>query len=275
MKTLRSAALTIALFAGMFLAIIGLNGIAAFKKPVDLYAETTEVTDISKITPIEADIYAVLDCFVQETTTTKKNGSVTSKEYDYYYIIPAYDGDDEYYIGIKVPDSLDHKYDEICDLTWDWLYGEENAFGEKTVHTEGRLKKMDKEIYQYMTEWFEEMEWFTSDADIEKYVLAVYLDPFDISATKKKTLIGGGILAVCLLVAVLTLVFEGKKSEKAQEQKYLVINGVSYPKEVFDNVNRSIENKENIFALQEFCEITGLKPEEAQAIIHSWHKFYL
>lgn len=276
MKALRPLFITILFVAGAALAFGFTDYVAAFKTPVDLYGETTNVSDISKTTPLTADIYAVLDCFVEETTTTKnKNGSVTKKEYDYYYIIPAYNGDETYYIGIKVPDDKDYAYDEICELTWQWMYGETENLGDKTVHAEGCLKKMNDEMYGYMVEWFEETEWFETTADIEKYVLPMYFEPLNFAGLRNVTYVCGGAFAVSLILFVLSFVLGKKKMMKAQEQTCVVINGISYQKELFENVNRFVANKENVFAIQELCQITGLTPEEAQPVIHSWHKYYL
>lgn len=275
MRALRTVFVTFALFAVIMLAVGGLDCIASFKTPVDLYGETTNVSDITRTTPVEADVYAVIDCFVTETTTTTKNGAVTDKDYDYYYIIPAYNGDETYYIGIKVPEDIDYKYDDICDLTWQWMLGDSAELGEKTVHAEGCLKEMDDELYDYMVEWFEEAEWFESDADIEKYALPLYLDPVRFSSTRTLTLVAVGTLIVCVVLWIVVGKVDKKREKKSAAQTHVVINGVSYPKETFHNVNRCIANRENIFALQELCNITGLTPEEAQPIIQSWNKYYL
>ncbi|MBP3542999.1 MAG: hypothetical protein J6J86_02105 [Lachnospiraceae bacterium] len=275
MRALKSVLLVFSIFAVIMLFVGGFDCIASFKTPVDLYGETTNVSDITRTTPVEADVYAVLDCFVTEKTTTTKNGTVTGTDYDYYYIIPAYDGDETYYVGIKVPEDEDYEYDEICNQTWEWLMGDIDDIGEKTVHAEGCLKKMDDELYDYMVEWFEESEWFESDSDIEKYALPLYLDPVKFSSTRTMTIVAVGTLVVCLVLFIVFGKIEKKQTKKAQAQTHVVINGVSYPKEAFRNVNRCIANRENVFAIQELCSITGLTPEEAQPIIQSWNKYYL
>lgn len=261
--------------AVVFLFICGVDTIAAFRKPVDLYAEETDATKLGRTTPVEAEIYAVLECFCTETTTTKRNGAVTKKSYDYYYAIPVFAGEETYYVGVKVSDSEDHIYDDICDETWKWLNGTTDRLGELTVQAEGCFHKMDDELYGYMVETFEDMQWFESDADLEKYLLPVYLKPVRFNETRIMFLASMGALIVAAAVLIIIFRLDKKQDKKAQEQTHVVINGVSYPKETFNHVNRCIANRERLFAVQELSEITGLSVEEAQQIISKWNEYYL
>lgn len=256
------------------IGVSGLDSFASFKKPVDLYADDTDVTKLGRTDAVEADIYAVLDCFATETTTTKRNGAVTGKSKDYYYIVPAFKGDETYYIGVKSNSDDQRSYDKIADLTWAWLSGESSDFGEQSIHIEGCLKKMDKELLGYMKEWFEESEWFESEAEMEKYVLPVCLETVRFGTVKIMFLVGVGVFIVCAILIITGIISERKDSKKAKQQTHVVINGVSYPKNTFDHVNRCILNKERIFAVQELRDITGLDLEEAQKIIDNWTQYY-
>ena len=275
MKTLRSVMLVLMIFVGIGLFYNGLDGIASFKKPVDLYAEDTNVTELGRLDNVEVDVYAILDCFASETTTTKRNGSVTGKKVDYYYILPAFDGDDTYYIGLKASSKEHNDYEKIADLTWDWLEGKTSDYGNVTAHVNGCLKKMDKELYKYMKEWFEEAEWFDSDADIEKYVLNVYLEPVNFGTSRIVFLVCIGIMVVGVIVLILGFRSDGKHKKQVKEQTHVVINGVSYPKASFEHINRCILNREKIFAVQELRDLTGLDLEEAQKVIDNWNQYYL
>lgn len=274
MKTLRSIAIVFAVISAIVIGVSGLDSFASFKKPVDLYADDTDVTKLGRTDAVEADIYAVLDCFATETTTTKRNGAVTGKSKDYYYIVPAFKGDETYYIGVKSNSDDQRSYDKIADLTWAWLSGESSDFGEQSIHIEGCLKKMDKELLGYMKEWFEESEWFESEAEMEKYVLPVCLETVRFGTVKIMFLVGVGVFIVCAILIITGIISERKDSKKAKQQTHVVINGVSYPKSTFDHVNRCILNKEKIFAVQELRDITGLDLEEAQKIIDNWTQYY-
>lgn len=274
MRALNSVAGVFAIFAIIMLAVCGLDSVASFKTPIDLYAEETNINELGRTDAVEAEVYAVLDCFAIETTTTKKNGAVTGTSKDYYYIIPAYDGDEEYYIGVKASSKAYKDYESIADLTWEWLSGEAVTLGSKTAVVEGCLKEMDDELYDYMVEWFEEAQWFTSDSEMEQYVLPVCLEPVNFSTTRIMFLVAVAVLIICVVSFVLTHRADKKQEKKAKEQTHVVINGVSYPKATFDHVNRCILNRERIFAVQELRDITGLELEEAQKIIDNWNSYY-
>ena len=87
-------------------------------------------------------------------------------------------------------------------------------------------------------------------------------------------LVGVGVFIVCAILIITGIISERKDSKKAKQQTHVVINGVSYPKNTFDHVNRCILNKEKIFAVQELRDITGLDLEEAQKIIDNWTQYY-
>lgn len=274
MRVLRSIAIVFAVISAIMLGVCGLDGFASFKKPVDLYADDTDVTKLGRLDAVEADIYAVLDCFATETTTTKRNGAVTGKSKDYYYIVPAFAGEETYYIGVKSSSADQRSFDKIADLTWAWLSGESSDFGNQSIYVEGCLKKMDKELLGYMKEWFEESEWFESEAEMEKYVLPVCLETVRFDTVKVMFLVGIIVFVICAILIITGLISERKDSKKAKQQTHVVINGVSYPKNTFDHVNRCILNKERIFAVQELRDITGLELEEAQKIIDNWNQYY-
>ena len=134
---------------------------------------------------------------------------------------------------------------------------------------------MDKELYKYMKEWFEEAEWFDSDADIEKYVLNVSLEPVNFGTSRIVFLVCIGIMVVGVIVLILGFRSDGKHKKQVKEQTHVVINGVSYPKASFEHINRCILNREKIFAVQELRDLTGLDLEEAQKVIDNWNQYYL
>lgn len=276
MKTLRSCGLILAIVAGISLFLIGKDGIASLQKPVDLYADDTNVTKLGNLKAVEADVYAVLDCYASEVTTTKRNGSVTGQSEDFYYIIPAFNGEETYYIGLKASEKNSRAYDKLADITWEWLSGASSTYGESTEYIAGRMAKMDDELYDYMVEWFQEAEWFETDAEISKYVLPVYISPIiSFNNTRILFLVCVAALSVGIVMVVVSMVLEKKRGKAAKEQMVVVINGVSYPKETFDRVNSSIRNKEAIFAVQELRDITGISLEEAQNIVDHWNEYYL
>lgn len=174
--------------------------IASFTKPVDLYAEETNVKEIGDTQLVEAELYASFGCFVEEETTTKnKYGNVTNKRSDFYYIVPAFNGEELYYIGVEVPQEKQSLYEKMTDSTYDYFSGYAADFSEDTIKVTGRLAKLEDDKYQYFREWFEEEQW--TDEEIDEYVLPVYIETFVPSSVRKMffAAIGLMVLGIALL----------------------------------------------------------------------------
>lgn len=276
---MKKGLLTAGAIIGAFCAIILLanakDGIKTIRPIVDLYAENTDITELSTSQAVEAEIYMTLDYFATETTTRTRDGNVVSRDNDYYFIIPAFSGDDAYFIGIRVDGSDYSTFSSISDETYDYLMGYADDFGMTTTTTEGGLAKLDDEMYQYMVEWFEEAQWFENDADIDKYVLPLYIDPFRVNLVRTMFIIG--VLGTILGVVCLILLIMANKKEKTQakEQTVVVIAGMSYPKATFSRVNQFLAQRETVFAMQELRNITGIGPEEAKEVLDHWSNYYL
>lgn len=172
-------------FAGvilLFLGICGLvsegwSGIAAYRKPIDLYAENTDIHDLTKTSNLEAEIYMAFDYFAKTTETSTFYSYSNSRDVDYYFIIPAFSGDEVYFIGILVEAKDLDTFNAISEETYAYLIGEENTYGTTTIYEQGTLKDMNDELYGYFTDWFKAANWFDDEHDIEKYVLPIYLNP--------------------------------------------------------------------------------------------------
>lgn len=172
-------------FAGVILLLLGVGGminegwagIAAYRKPVDLYAPDTDIHDLTKTSNLEAEIYMTFDYFAKMTETSTFYGYSSSRDMDYYFIIPAFSEDEIYFIGIRVEAKDLDTFTAISEETYAYITGEEPNLGTTTIYEQGTLKKMRDELYDYFTAWFKDAEWFENENDIEKYVLPLYLDP--------------------------------------------------------------------------------------------------
>ena len=105
-KGLQILGIIIGVFSVIILIANGRDGIATLKPVVDLYAEDTDITKLSTTQAVEADIYMSLDYFATETTTRTRDGNFVSRDNDYYFIIPAFSGEELYFIGIGFLDIL-------------------------------------------------------------------------------------------------------------------------------------------------------------------------
>lgn len=219
-----SVALVLILFGAMFLFSNRENIKSAFTGTYDIY--DVDASEIKIGDGIKTDIYAVLDTFGTLETTTKnsKTGNVTGKTYHYYYIIPVFDGDDTYYMAVKVSSSDKKEFDRIADDTWSYLLDESDYFTDDEFAAVGNIQKLDGQGYEYFVEWFEDMEWFdTTDRDeIEEYLLPICLEIKDLKTTSLMVYVSMGVILVSILIIVIHFVRKSnrKKKEAAEQAAY-------------------------------------------------------
>ena len=257
------------LAVGVIMCIIGFReGVAAMKTPLNLYE--VNVSEIGTFDMVTADVFAVFGTFATKTTT--ENGSKTSEES--YYLIPAYEGDDVRYIGVKVLEKDYATFDAICDDTWDF---EEGYLMELTKHAEktGCLKKMNKKMLDLYYDSLRKAEWFESDEEMKTYALPYYIDSLANPSSMKSILfVGVFLIVVGGILFPLGWKKQNAEEKKAAEQSYVYINGVSYAKATLAHVNQCIQGQEKMFAVQELARITGMSMEEASVIVENWRQYY-
>lgn len=271
-STLFSVGIVMVVIGAIFAYQSFQEGVASIRPYVELYGDETNVSEIGYFDMVEAEVWAVVDCFASEVT--KKNGVKTDE--DYFYIIPAYDGEDQVFIGVKVSDDSYRTYEKIRSATYKYLTaGDNDEMGLVTIKSVGCLKKMESKVKKYYYEWFEDNEWYESKEEMEKYALPVYIDVVVRPDNARVfLLIGVGVLAGGLCILIIGIVRDRSREKRSKEQSYVSINGVSYPKSTFNHVNQCINSQERIFAAQELHEITGVSLDEAGEIINNWSKYY-
>lgn len=216
-----SIAVVLIAFGVMFLIAGKENIRSAFTSTYDIY--DVDAGDIKIGDGVKTSIYAVLDTFGTLETTTKNSstGNVTNKKYDYYYIIPVFDGDETLYMSVKVSSDDKKAFDRIVDDTWSYLTGESDYFTDKEFAAEGNIQKLDDEGYEYMVEWFEDTEWFdTMDRDeIEEYLLPICLELKNLKTTSIMVYAGFGVVFVGILIIVLHFVIKSNRKKKLAAQQ--------------------------------------------------------
>lgn len=258
--------------AGLMITIFGFReGIAGMKKPVDLYADETNVSEVGFFDMATAEVFEVYGSYATKTTT--ENGKKTNEES--YYIIPAHEGDEFRYIGIKVNEKDYKTFDKIVEETYDYYDGIEPEGDYTTIKVTGCLKKMNKEMQGYYYNTFKKAEWFDSDEEMKKEALPYYLDTL---ANPKSMVTFLFVGVIMFLAGGIMFVFgmrsENKAINKAAEQTYVIINGVSYAKAELAHVNQCIQGQEKVFAAQELARITGMSVEEATNVVENWRRYY-
>ncbi len=303
---------------GIMMLVSGRENIkSAFTGAYDIY--DVDAKDIKIGDGIKTSIYAVLDTYGTLETTTKnsKTGNVTGRTYHYYYIIPVFneDGDDTYFMSVKVSSDDKKAFDRIADDTWDVLLGDADYFTDVEFAAEGNIQKLDDEGYEYMVEWFEDMEWFdsTDRDDFEQYLLPICLELKDLKTTSIMVYASMGVILLGVLVIVIHFARKSnkKKKEAAEQAAFnngyaaasadnpgsnagtvqagtaqtdttsyangvdsVLIAGNRIPKADADRINGYVAAGDEITAIREFRDITGLGMNEAKEIIDNWGNYY-
>lgn len=260
----------LAFIGAVFLFVSFREGVGYMLPHVDLYAEETNVSDIGYLDLVETDIFIVFGRFAYETNTV--NG-VQSK--NYYYLIPANNGDKMVYIGAKVSEKEERLYEKLIDSTYDYYYGYSDTIGESWATLTGNLKKMDDEEKEYYYQWLKEAKWFESDEERDAYALPLYIENIANPKAGMYMVLGGAaVLVIGVALIVISFARDKKEDQRGADQTHVVIGGVTYPKSTFAHVNQCINGQERAFAAQELHEITGISLEEAGNIVANWRQYY-
>ena len=256
---------------GIILTIISFReGIAGLKGTKNLYELEQGISEVGYFDMVYADVNMVFGAYATRTTT--ENGRKTGE--DSYYLIPAYEGDEWRYIGVKVFEKEYDVFDQMIDDTYDYMDGYLTEL-DKHVEKVGVLKKMNKKMQDIYYKQLRTAEWFEDDEEMKHYALPYYID----SVANPKTMVGFFFFSIGAIVVGGVLFVIGYKAEnvqinKAAQQTYVMIHGVSYAKAQLAHVNQCINNQEKIFAVQELAQITGLSQEEASNIVENWRQYY-
>lgn len=285
-KFLLYLSITLTIILGLAIFLTSSLVMLSLKEPIDFYSDDFDINEDHKGDRIEADVPF---CFGQAavlTTTTKKNQYVTKKN-TYYYVIPAQSPDDDYYfyIAVKVDEKKRDEFEKLTDKTFN------NESG--SLKLEGSLEKLDPEAYDYMLEYVEELYAdtdgaFQSEEELKHYVLPICFQPKNISVGKTYIIIDVSLLIATILSWVGFIIANSKEKAKRAEneanfqanfpgqsfENSVVINGVAYPKDLFDSVNYSLASGEIVVAIARIREITGLGLAEAKNVADNWNQYY-
>lgn len=272
----------------------------SFQDSEDLYGENFDIKAHGTGGRIVADIsYSLGDC-AYETLTTTKNGSTTSSSTTYYFVIPAYStNDDVYYIAVEVKQEDYRTFNSITNNSWEYLETGDFSCLDKTVTVEGTLDDFDEELYGYMIECFEEIDFYETDEELKAHVLPIVLTPMNYDAATGYLITS--LVTLALVIVFWALFFIALSKEKAKEaalkeqyeqyralnpgmdpamdpamnpSAFIVIGGVTYPKQAVAHINTYVANHETIVAANELVSLTGISLPEATEIISNWPKYY-
>ena len=233
--------------------------VAAFSEPVDISVDYPDSYDDVKA--VDTDIYELDGIFAEEEVT-----SDSSKSIYYYYVMPVYtaDEDEAYYVGLKVNKKNAAPYDRVVDSTIAYWTYESDTLTESVAFT-GAFTEMEDELYGYFTESLE--GYFESEADMEKYVLPLVLEPMVFKNVRNMLFVMIGML---VLGGVMLFFALRKPQLAAASRPVITINGINYPSSNVESVNKMVKKGETANAVKELQRLTGVEPEVAASVVSNW-----
>lgn len=134
----------------------------SFKDPIDMYNENFNIKDDYIGERLEGELPFSLGQCAQLTETKSRNGFKTKKE-TYYYVIPVYGTDPEYFYYICIAAGK-KDVTSFETLTTHFILG---TYGNKKI--EGTLEELDDETYEYMLDYLHELFPSLSEAELKEY----------------------------------------------------------------------------------------------------------
>lgn len=247
--------------------------IASFSEPIDIYENSPKNYD--NVKAINTDLCVIYDIFCEEEITRKSDsGAVTGRSYNYYYVIPVpTTTEDVYYVGLKIDSEKSQPYDELMNLTYESLMSGEYISEDAYIPFEGTLSKMEDDAYKYFTEWFEEVQYFENEEDVDKYVLPLILEPCKFDSVRM--IAYADILA--FIVGVLLLIFGLKKPKNEARPSlfpFIIINGVNYPSSNLEKVNLLVHKGKKDKAIKELMDVTNIDLATATDAVNRWNEIW-
>ncbi|MBQ8116766.1 MAG: hypothetical protein IJ147_01685 [Lachnospiraceae bacterium] len=273
MKTFcRSAGAVILLFVILTIVFTWREWLIAFDKPINLNSD--HPADYTKVRAVEADINILYGRFAREEKATKNNkGQITHQSCDYYYVVPVFGETDIYYVGVVVDSQKAAPYDQVSELTGQYLTGELEQPSEEGIAFQGGFLKMEDEMYERFQKWFRDREYFADEEDLKEHVLPLVLEQVNYKPARKSFI----VTIVFSILCIVMLVY-GFRSEHAgmadAANEMITINGTSYPSDNFADINALVRKGKTDKAVRELQRLTNVSEAEAAAIIQRWNSHW-
>ena len=239
---------------------------------VDLYE--TNFEEIPIHSHVHGEAFAVLG-YCAEKYNTNMGVRVASVSDAVYCLIPVYKADEEeYYILLQVEADKESDYDSLIQATQSYILGEAEDINCDPIYFSGLLDNASSEIYGYAKQWFKDTGYYSTNAEIEKYVL-----PYCVNTTKADLAALHVIPFISLVMFAIGLFFiialvKDKIAPRKLKMTSMTLKGKEYPIHDFDNVDQLLRNDKRAAAVIELSKITGMTYDEALEIIEKWPIYY-
>ncbi len=216
--------LIVLLIAGIALTAGGVSDIVKLSGDIPDF-NYDSMANIKKGDFVQGYVENILDCYANETTTNTTMGietsSRTSEEYFIMPLLNEADSEKDLYITITASKADDRRllYD-ICDETWEYMDGAENIDWTE-MGIVAKVKDIDPELMQYMTEWFQAAEYCDGDsAEIQKHIVPYELVVFNTNSAYISLIVGLVILAAFAVAGVIAYRKIRPKTVPSYEENY-------------------------------------------------------
>jgi len=220
--------LAVLLILGIALTISGISNIIKLNGTIPDF-NFDSLQNIKSGDFVQGYVGNILDCYASETTTNTTMGietsSHTSEEYFIMPLINDADAEKELYITITASKQNDRDLlYKICDETYESYMGNtvENwtEFG-----IVAKVKKIDPELDGFLTEWFQEVQWFDEDethhasvSEIKQHILPFELVVYNTNGAYTGLIVGLVIIAAFAVVG--TIVYKKLRPGRETEPAY-------------------------------------------------------
>ena len=242
------------------------------QKGPDLYEINFEEIPIHS--HVHGEAFAVLD-YCAEKYRTNMGVRVFSPSDAVYCLIPVYKADDEeYFILLQVETDKESEYDGLIRATQNYLMGNTEEIDCDPVYFSGLLDNASAEIYGYAKEWFRDTGYYSTNAEIEKYVLPYCINTTkaDLAALHVIPFIALAMLALGLFVFVAML--KDKFVPRKLKMTSVNLKGKEYPIHDLDNVDTLLRKGKKAAAVIELSKIAGIGYDESLEIVDKWQVYY-
>lgn len=232
--------------------------VPAFSTPVDIM--DTGMQDIGHNTAVETDLPVIFERFASLDNMN-------------YHVIPVWAGNEIKYIPLAVFGSQAGKYKKVIDNSMDWLDGDTDKYGTKTVSFAGVILKTDDEVNNRMKKWFMKKGLFEHESDIDNYTLPYMLYQVNLSGVRNNTIVFTAMIVIGIFLLLIGI-FAYSPVYVPLELKETKINGVTYRLEQLDALNNLIMKGNK----QQACDILirkyHVEAGYAAFVTENWSEYY-
>lgn len=190
-------------------------------KPLDICEDGLEsISQIKEGFPVDTEVNVLMESYVTQSVSTGRRYGWSTDDYS-YYIMPVYIGEDMYLVSCSYKEGDDYykKAEAVADATMDYLNSRTDVYGQKSVRLKGHFYILDKELYQYMKDWVRDSEIYTSESEINKYVLQINISSESVNG---KRMYRFGMAAI--VIGVICIIIALMKAMSYKKYKYIVNN---------------------------------------------------